>query len=88
MDLGLVRGVFKNSTNNLKHRGDPGSASDHSEFTRQVRGIDKFALGALNPEVVSNLEEGYVTRDVTLLVGLEKNERYVGKTNVMMHLDH
>ena len=55
-DLGFVLGVFKSCADDLEHRGDSSSTSDHSELTRQVRGINEFALGTLDPELVSNLE--------------------------------
>jgi hypothetical protein len=74
VDDGFVLGVFKSSADDLEHGGDSGSTSDHSKLTRQVRGIDEFTLGALDPELVSNLEEGHVARDVTLLIGLETSE--------------
>lgn len=77
-DLGFVLRVFESSTDDLEHGGDSGPTSDHSKLTRQVRGIDEFTLGALDPEFVSNLEEGHVARDVTLLIGLETTERCVG----------
>ena len=77
-DLGSVFGIFKSGTDDLEHGGNSGSASDHSELTRQFRRIDEFTLGALDPELVSNLEEGHMARDVALLIGLETSERCVG----------
>lgn len=77
-DLGLILGVFESSTDDLEHRGDSGSTSDHPELARQARGIYEFTLGALDPELVSNLEEGHVARDVTFLIGLEISELRVG----------
>lgn len=73
-DGGFVLGIFESGTDDLEHGGDSGSASDHSKLTRQLRGIDEFTLRALDPELVSNLEEGHVARYVTLLVGLETFE--------------
>ena len=73
-DSGFVLGVFESGADDLEHGGDARSTSDHSKLTRQVRRIDKFTLRALDPELVSDLEEGHVARDVTLLVGLETFE--------------
>jgi len=33
-NLGLVRGVLENSTNDLEHGSDSGASSDHTELTR------------------------------------------------------
>jgi hypothetical protein len=82
VDFGFVRGVLKSSTDDLEHGGDSGSTSNHSELTSQIWGVDEFSLGAFDSEFVSNLEEGYMAGDVTLLIGLETIERHVGRTEV------
>jgi len=69
-NLGLVRGVLENSTDDLEHGSDSGPSSNHSELTRQVWGIDEFTLGPSDLDLVPNLEEGYIARDVTFLIGL------------------
>ena len=70
-DFCLIRGIFESSTDDLEHGSDTGSSSDHSELARQILGIDELALGALDPELVTNIEEGHMAGDVPLLVGLE-----------------
>ena len=69
-ELGLIRRVLEGGTDDLEHGSDSGSPGDHSKLTRQVRGIDEFALGASDLDLVSNFEEGDMTRDVALLIGL------------------
>jgi len=79
-DLCLVRRVLESSTDDLEHGSDPGSSSDHSKLTRQVRGIDKFTLGAFDLEFVPNFEERYMAGDVTLLIGLETVQQRIVRT--------
>ena len=79
-DLGLILGVLESGTDDLEHGSDSSSSGDHSKLTRQVWGIDEFALGALDFELVSNLEEGHMTRDVALLIGLTMVWYDVGRT--------
>ena len=81
-ELGLVRRVLEGGADDLEHGSDSGSPSDHSELTRQVRGIDEFTLGTLDLHFVSNVEEGHMARDVTLLVGLAKVQHRVGQTDL------
>ena len=81
-DLGLVRRVLESSTDDLEHGSDSGSSSNHSKFTRQVRGIHEFTLGASDLEFVPNFEEGYMTGDVTLLIGLEMVQQRIDRTRV------
>ena len=69
-ELCLVRRVLEGSTDDLEHGSDPGSSSNHPELTGEVRGVDELALGAFNPGLVSNLEEGHMTGDITFLIGL------------------
>lgn len=85
-ELGFVLGVLESGTDDLEHGSDSGSTSDHSEFTSQVRGIDEFALGALNLESVSNLEKRHVAGDVAFLIGLGTYEQSVGSKKVVRTL--
>ena len=79
VDLCLVRRVFKGSTDDLEHGSDSGSPSDHSELTRQVWGINEFALGAFNLDLISNLEKGHIARDIALLISLETVQPPIGR---------
>lgn len=79
-NLGLVRRVLEGSTDDLEHGSDSGSSSDHSKFTRQIRGIDKFTLGTFDPEFVPDFEERYMAGDVTLLIGLETVQQRIERT--------
>jgi len=82
-NLGLVRRVLEGSTDDLEHGSDSGSPSDHSELTRQVWGIDEFTLGTSDLDLISDLEEGHMARDVTLLISLATVERYVERTKAV-----
>ena len=81
-NFSLIRGIFESSTDNLEHGGDTRSSSDHSELTRQIGGIDEFTLGAFDPELVTNPEEGHVAGDVSFLVGLEMIQHNVERVKV------
>lgn len=82
-NFGLIRRVFESSADNLEHGCDTGSSSDHSELTRQIRGIDEFTLGAFDPEFVTNTEEGHMAGDVSFFVGLKMVQRAVGRVGVI-----
>lgn len=55
-ELGFVHRILECSTDDLEHGSDSGPSSDHSELTRQVWGIDEFALGASDLQLVPNVE--------------------------------
>ena len=86
-DGGFVLGVFESGADDLEHGSDSGPTSDHSKLAGKGRGIDEFTLGALDPELVSNLEEGYVARDVTLFIGLETRKHRAGINESCTHLN-
>ena len=70
-ELGLVGTVTERRTRNLKHGGNTRSTSDHTKVARKTLVVVELALGTLDTDVVANLEQRNVTRDVTLLVRLQ-----------------
>lgn len=67
---GRVKGVPECGADDLDHRGDAGSACNHANVVGKARGVLEIALGALDTDLVTNLEKGNVARDVAFLVGL------------------
>ena len=72
-ELGTVQWVLKGRADDLEHRCDAGSASNHTNFAREGRVVLELALRTLNSNLVADFEKGDVSRDVTLLVCLERH---------------
>ena len=77
--LGAVERVLEGRADDLKHRCDASSASDHTNFAREGRVVLELAFRTLNADFVADFEKGDVPRNVTLLVCLE---RHVGKARI------
>lgn len=69
-ELRLVGMVTERRTRNLYHGSNASSASNHTNVTRQASAVVKLALRTFDADMVANLEQGDVARDVTLLVCL------------------
>lgn len=76
-DGGAVEGVAEGHADDGDHGRDTGAAGDHAEVLDDVGGIEEVALGALDLELVANLEVANVLGDVALLVSLEKGRIFV-----------
>lgn len=70
-ELGWVAGVEEGVADDLEHGSDTGSTSDEAEFLGEVGAVDELTLGALDADVVSDLELAEVLRNVAFLVGLD-----------------
>lgn len=68
----LVLVVLHDGTNNLQHGGDASATSDHPEMRNKSRPILELTFGALDANRLTESEERKVSRDVALLVGLDK----------------
>jgi hypothetical protein len=65
-----VHGVFECGTDDLKHGGDACATRDHAKFTGEGGAVLELALGSLDADGVTDLEEGDDTGYVALLVRL------------------
>lgn len=64
INLGLVLGVRSDGADNLQHRSNTGSTSNHAKPLDEARGIDKLALGAADIDGFANLKGRNVLGDV------------------------
>lgn len=60
--------VLESGANDLEHRSDASSTSNHADFAGECRSVDELALGTLDFDLVANLKEGDVSRNVSFLV--------------------
>lgn len=61
-----------NSTDNLQHWGNSGSASDHTKVANHVWGVNHGALWTLDLDLLADLESCKVLGDVAGWVGLDE----------------
>ena len=69
-ELGLVLCVAQSRVDHLEARREARPARNHADLLGHVGAVVELALGTLDTDVVANLEQRNVTRDVTLLVRL------------------
>ena len=62
--------VFKGSANDLQHGRNSGSASNHREVGHQVGSVVKLSLGPFDADLVTELEQRDMFRDIAFLVCL------------------
>jgi hypothetical protein len=67
-----------NSSDDLQHRGDAGTASNHTKVLDHVGLIDESALGTADLDGLTDNERGHVLRDVALRVGLDQEIKVAG----------
>jgi len=74
VNLGLVAGgsASEDSLDDLQHRGDTSTTSDHTEVPNHVGSVDHSALGALDLHLVADVEGCQVTADVASRVALDE----------------
>ena len=70
-DGGAIERVPEGGTDDLNHGRDTGTTSNHAQVADDVGGIDKVAFGALDADIVTNLEEGDVAGNVAFFISLE-----------------
>lgn len=63
---------------NLEHGGDAGSARNHAEVAHHVGGVDERALGAADPDGLSDVDARQVLGDVAGRVRLHKEVEVAG----------
>jgi hypothetical protein len=80
VDLGLVSGssATNDSTDDLKHGSDSGTASNHTKVSDHVGGINEGALGAADLDGLANDERSHVLGDVALRVRLDQEVDVAG----------
>jgi hypothetical protein len=77
IDKAQLRGVHRvleDGTDDLKHGCDASTTGNHANFASEAQFVVELALGTLDLNLVANLEQRNVTRDVTLLVSLDATE--------------
>jgi len=80
VDLGLISGssASEDSLGDLQHGSDTGTASNHTEVPHHVGSVNHGALGALDLQLVADLESCEVTADVTGGVALDEQVDIAG----------
>lgn len=74
----ITGAVANDGLDNLKHRGDPGTTSNHTNVTAHVGSVDHGTLGTAHFHGIANLQGGQVLGDVTLRVGLHEQIKVTG----------
>lgn len=72
VDLCLIFWVPQDCLDDLQHRGDTSSTSDHAESADKVGAVMEVSLRALDPDSLPNIETGDILGDVSRRVGFDK----------------
>lgn len=72
IDLCRIFWVPQDRLNDLQHRGDTSSTSDHAESADKVGAVMEVSLRALDPDSLPNPETCDILGDVTGRIGLDK----------------
>lgn len=70
--------VADNGLDDLEHRGDTGTSSDHTDVAAHVGGVDHGTLGAAHLHGLADLQGGQVLGNVTLGVSLDEEVKVAG----------
>lgn len=67
-----------NSANDLEHRSDTGTTSNHTEVSYHVGGVNEGSLGPLDLDCLTDIERSQVLGDVSGRVGLDQQINEAG----------
>jgi hypothetical protein len=78
-----VARVLEGCTDDLKHRSDTCTTSNHAKLARQDGAVLELALGSFDANGVANFEEGEDAGYITLFIRLIRKDREFGKKTWM-----